>query len=238
MGRNISTDIEGIIRELNITEAEVLYPFFEAVVNSIQSIKERSSFSDGRISVYVERDKSEQVLFEEYAQYPIKSIKIIDNGIGFTQQNYESFGKSHSTKKAHLGGKGLGRFAILSVFNTVEVKSITAKGADNAISFKLSRTQGLSDPIYSTSKNDIQTTIKLSDLNPEFKTATAKYSQEDIADNILSHCLLYYLNSDVPLIEIIEDNLVINLSNQFSPKDFIKHHYTEKLGEYEFSYTS
>lgn len=234
MGRNISTDIEGIIRELNITEAEVLYPFFEAVVNSIQSIKERSSFSDGRISVYVERDKSEQVLFEEYAQYPIKSIQIIDNGIGFTQQNYESFGKSHSTKKAHLGGKGLGRFAILSVFNTVEVKSITAKDADNAISFKLSRTQGLSDPIYSTSKNDIQTTIKLSDLNPEFKTATAKYSQEDIADNILSHCLLYYLNSDVPLIEIIEDNLVINLSNQFSPKDFIKHHYTEKLGEYEF----
>ncbi len=30
---NINTDIEGIIRELNLSEAEVLYPFFEAVVN-------------------------------------------------------------------------------------------------------------------------------------------------------------------------------------------------------------
>lgn len=235
MGRNLTTDIEGIIRELNISEEDVLYPFYEAVVNSIQAIDERKNCSDGKISVYIERDKSEQSLFEQYSQYPISSIRIVDNGIGFTSANYESFGKAHSTKKAHLGGKGLGRFAILSVFNTIEIRSITNGNPNNLISFSLSRKDGLSDPVQTTTKNKVQTEIKMSNLNLHFKLATAKHSQEDIADSILAHCLLYYLNDSAPHIEIIEDGLVINLSNQFSPTDFIKHKYTEKLGEYDFT---
>lgn len=235
MGKNLTTDIEGIIRELNISEEEVLYPFYEAVVNSIQAIDERKNCSDGKISVYIERDKNEQSLFEQYSQYPISSIRIVDNGIGFTSANYESFGKAHSTKKVHLGGKGLGRFAILSVFNTIEIKSITNGDPNNLISFSLSRKDGLSDPVQTTTKNKVQTEIKMSNLNSRFKLATAKYSQEDIADSILAHCLLYYLNDSAPQIEIIEDGLVINLSNQFSPTDFIKHKYIEKLGEYEFT---
>ncbi len=235
MSKNLTTDIEGIIRELNLSEEDVLYPFYETVVNSIHAIDEQGNYSDGKISVYIERDKSEQSLFDEYSQYPIASIRIVDNGIGFTPSNYESFGKAHSTKKVHLGGKGLGRFAILSVFNTIEIRSITSGNPNNSISFRLSRKDGLSDPIQTTTNNKVQTEIKMSNLNSDFKLATAKYSQEDIADSILAHCLLYYLNNSAPHIEIIEDELVINLSNQFSPTDFIKHKYTEKLGEYDFT---
>jgi len=122
--RNITTDIEGIIKELNISESDVLYPFYESVVNSIQAIDELNDSSRGKITIEICRDRSEQSLFDEYEQYPIESVRIVDNGIGFTKANYESFGKAHSTKKAKLGGKGLGRFAILSVFNKIEVKSI------------------------------------------------------------------------------------------------------------------
>ena len=160
MGKNLTTDIEGIIRELNISEEDVLYPFYEAVVNSIQAIDERKNCSDGKISVYIERDKSEQSLFEQYNQYPISSIRIVDNGIGFTSANYESFGKAHSTKKAHLGGKGLGRFAILSVFNTIEIESITNGNPNNLISFSLSRKDGLSAPVQTATKNKVQTETK------------------------------------------------------------------------------
>ena len=124
MGANIGTDIEGIIRELNRSESEVLFPLFEAVVNSIQSIQERDvSKEAGNVSIYIERDRQDQTIFEKEDYYPIKSIKIIDNGIGFTPANYNSFLKSHSTKKINLGGKGLGRFAILSVFDTIKIKS-------------------------------------------------------------------------------------------------------------------
>ena len=118
MANIIKTDIEGIINELNISPADVLYPFYETVVNSIQSIFERKEDGlNGRIIVDIERDKTQTELFEKYEHFPIKSIKITDNGIGFTPSNFESFEHAHSTKKIKLGGKGLGRFAILSVFN-------------------------------------------------------------------------------------------------------------------------
>ena len=65
--KKIDTDIEGIIQELNLSESEVLYPLFEATVNSIQSIHERcnenilepqkKAIGEGENSIYNERDK-------------------------------------------------------------------------------------------------------------------------------------------------------------------------------------
>lgn len=232
--RTITTDIEGIIKELNISESDVLYPFYEAVVNSIQAIDELKDSSRGKITIEITRDHSELSLFEGLEQYPIESIKIVDDGIGFTKDNYESFGRAHSTRKAHLGGKGLGRFAILSVFNLMTIKSVRRGACNEQLSFSLSRSEGLSDPVVSETKDNPGTEIKLSDINPKFKQATALYSHEQIADKILAHCLLYYLNGNVPHINIIEDGVVINLDNQFNPADYVKHIVAQKIGEYDF----
>lgn len=236
MTNRIITDIEGVIRELSISEVDVLFPLYEAVVNAIQAIDERKDNKGGKIGVYIERDNSEQSLFEQFNSYPISSIRIIDNGIGFTSSNIESFGKAHSTKKINIGGKGLGRFAMLSVFSKIIVNSVIRKSADENefISFTLSRTEGLSEPERRTTKKEIQTEIILSELDPKFQKATSQYSQEEIADSILSHCLLYYLRQNVPIIEVVEDNTVINLSRQFSPADFVKKYYQGTIGEYKF----
>lgn len=232
--RNITTDIEGIIRELNISESEVLYPFYEAVVNSIQAIDECKSLERGKISIEIIRDTSELSLFEECKNYPIESIKIVDNGIGFTKENYESFGRAHSTRKAHLGGKGLGRFAILSVFNNIDVKSIRKGNPNELISFTLSRSEGLSETTVDRVCDMPKTEITLSNVISKFKRATALYSHEDIADKILAHCLLYYLSGDVPYVEIIENDDIIILDNQFNPTDFVKYRTFQKIGEYDF----
>jgi hypothetical protein len=45
MEKNLTTDIESIIRELNIAKEGVLYPFYKAVVNFIQAIDERKNCS-------------------------------------------------------------------------------------------------------------------------------------------------------------------------------------------------
>lgn len=243
MGTNINTDIEGIIRELNLSESEVLYPFFEAVVNSIQSIHELQKIDpqkSGEISIHILRDRTEPIIFEKEGNYPIKSITIRDNGIGFNQSNYESFFKSHSTKKLHLGGKGLGRFTMLSVFNSIKVNSFFKD--DSVIptfsfrSFELSRMGVVSEnnPISSQTSND-NTEIILSDINQKFKQITAKYSLENIADSILEHCLLYYLNKEAPVIRITEGELTINLTNQFNPKDFVKHKISDKVLGHDFA---
>ena len=227
----MKTDIEGIIREMNLSQDDVLFPIYELVVNSIQAIAERSIKPEyGSISVEVIRDKTQNELFEKHEHFPIQSISIVDNGIGFTPSNIESFEHAHSTKKIQLGGKGLGRFAVLSVFDSMYISSIVQTNQSRKkVKFQLTRKEGLSQPEYSDTKNDISTTIVLEDINEKFKDESAKYSQENIADAILSHCLLYYLNKQAPTIKVIEDGLVINLSNQFSPDEFIKHTHSDKI---------
>ena len=227
----IKTDIEGIIQELNISITDVLYPFYETIVNSIQSIQERNDKSvEGKIVVEIERNKTEYELFAKYEHYPIKSISISDNGIGFTPSNLQSFEYAHSTKKIKIGGKGLGRFTVLSVFNKIFVNSIIKDGKENKrVNFSLTRKEGLSIPEYQNTTNELSTKVILDDLNPKFAAASAKYSQEMIADSILSHCILYFISGNTPHIEIIENGLTINLSNQFTPSDYIKYSMTKDI---------
>lgn len=87
---------------------------------------------------------------------------------------------------------------------------------------------------YLIQKKNI-TEIILSNINPKFKQATARYSQEDIADSILEHCLLYYLSNEAPLIRIVENDEAINLTKQFSPTDFVKHKIEDKILKYDFT---
>lgn len=234
----MKTDIEGIIREMNLSQSDVLFPIFELVVNSIQAIAERGINPDkGYMTIEIIRDKTQNELFEKHEHFPIQKIKITDNGIGFTASNLESFEHAHSTKKISLGGKGLGRFAILSVFDSMYVNSIIQTTQSHQyVTFQLTRQGGLSQPEYEETKNDISTIIILDDINKKFIDESAKYSQEDIADEILAHCLLYYLNNQAPVIKVVEDGLVINLSNQFSPDEYIKFTYSYKIKKQSFNW--
>lgn len=238
MNNIMKTDIEGIIRELNLSKDDVLFPIYELVVNSIQAIVERGLKQEhGFISVEIIRDKSQNELFEKYENFPIQTIIVSDNGIGFTPSNFKSFEHSHSTKKIQFGGKGLGRFAALSVFDDMYVNSIVQNTkTNNCIEFQLNRKEGLSQPISYGTQKDVCTTIRLENINTNFKNESAKYSLENIADEILSHCLLYYLNEQAPRIRVIEDDIVINLSNQFSPDEFVKHTYSLDIKSKKFTW--
>ena len=238
MANLMKTDIEGIINELNMSPEDVLYPIFETVVNSIQAIQERfKDVSQGKIVVELKRDITQLDLFEKYENYPIKSITIRDNGIGFTTANYHSFEFAHSTKKINIGGKGIGRFAILSIFNTICVDSIiNGNDTNQRVSFRLTRKEGLTNPEYEDTKNSVGTIIELKDLNSRFIKESSKYSHEKIADSVLSHCLLYYLNREAPQIEIVEKDMTINLSNQFVPKDFVKHTVSDTIKSKSFTW--
>lgn len=220
--KQLLTDIQGIVQELNLSVTDVLYPFYETVVNSIQAVSETNvPLSQGKIRVTIERDTTQQSLFEQYSAYPISCVTIEDNGIGFNKSNIDSFSKAHSTKKLSLGGKGLGRFAVLSVFKNISVESVFEdKGTFKKITFTLS-TEGMSEPVYSETKlHNRKTIITLNGLQERFIKESAKYSHENIADNILGHCLLYFLSGNVPTIVIEENGLDINLTNQFFQKEF------------------
>ena len=141
-------DLNGRVKNTRLAHSNSLLPVFEAIVNSIHAIADAEE-PDGRIDVYIRRDGAQQVFEpEDVSANPVLSFVVQDNGIGFTQQNFDSFDTSDSTQKASRGGKGIGRLLWLKAFQQAEVESVFEEGGQHlrrTFRFSLSE-HGISNP--------------------------------------------------------------------------------------------
>ncbi|MBS6472797.1 MAG: ATP-binding protein [Acetobacter sp.] len=98
-------------------ENNALMPLFEAVTNSLQAISERYKndwIKNGNVEIFI--------YLNDTNEYP-ENIEIKDNGIGFNENNFESFLTFDSLYKQNIGGKGIGRFSWLKAFESAHVES-------------------------------------------------------------------------------------------------------------------
>ncbi|HEX9733644.1 MAG TPA: hypothetical protein VGG06_16855, partial [Thermoanaerobaculia bacterium] len=111
-------DFPGRVTNLQLAPKAGLEPLFEAISNALHAIESRSS---GRrsIRIRVDRDSTAQLPLGDLAA--ITTFHIEDTGVGFTDENYDSFQRCDTTYKAHLGGKGVGRLFWLKAFKQVHV---------------------------------------------------------------------------------------------------------------------
>ncbi|MCX6257956.1 MAG: ATP-binding protein [Bacteroidia bacterium] len=114
-------NILGIVKNIK-SKSNVYSPIVEAVVNSIDAI---GNNPNGKIDIIVYR---ENVLEFDNAKPYIINIEVNDNGVGFTQENTDSFDTYLSEIKLETGGKGFGRFIYLKYFNDVIIKSQYKEG--------------------------------------------------------------------------------------------------------------
>lgn len=112
-------NIRGTIDNIR-SKSNIYTPIIEAIVNSIQSIVLKQ-IDNGKIEIILHREK---VLDIESTIPSVKSIEIRDNGIGFTQENRDSFDTFYSEYKRSIGGKGFGRFMYVKYFNNVFINSV------------------------------------------------------------------------------------------------------------------
>lgn len=124
----MKTNVLGRVKNLRLASSKPLLPLYEAIINSIQAIEDANE-KNGRIQVVFDRDKT---LFstEDRTLGDITTFEITDNGIGFTDANYESFLTSDTTYKASKGGKGVGRFMWLIAFEHAEITSTYGTDGD------------------------------------------------------------------------------------------------------------
>ena len=89
-----------IIDSVDLNRNEALLPIYESVVNSIISLNKTANENNG-IKVIIERQDSDGVEIDLFGKIsaPIKNVKIIDNGEGFTEENFTSFKKPFSKYK-------------------------------------------------------------------------------------------------------------------------------------------
>lgn len=118
-------NIDRIIKDIK-SKTTSLTPVIEAVCNSIDAIG--TERTDGVIDIIVKRTGQRSLnLDNTNTLSDIVSIDIIDNGIGFTEENKDSFDTYRSGFKMSKGGKGFGRFMYLKYFNNVSIESVFAR---------------------------------------------------------------------------------------------------------------
>lgn len=113
IGRIVNEDISPRVGQFDV--------LFEAITNAIQAnatrIECEFNSSDNPI-------KSNGI---ELASKKVESILVRDNGDGFTDSNFDSFCRYRSEHKKHLGGKGVGRFVFLKVYDSAQFRSVLKK---------------------------------------------------------------------------------------------------------------
>lgn len=110
-------NIDRIVKDIK-SKTTSLTPVIEAVCNSIDAIGPERT--DGVIDIIVKRTGQRSLnLDNAHTLSDIVSIDIADNGIGFTEENKDSFDTYRSGFKMSKGGKGFGRFMYLKYFNNL-----------------------------------------------------------------------------------------------------------------------
>ena len=192
----------------------------EAITNAIDAVRNLDGSITGQIDVRIERD----VTLIDGQNAPIRKIVIEDNGIGFTEDNRNSFNTLYSQFKSSEGGKGLGRMFYIKYFRDVSIESIYSdEGSYYSRNFRFGRKYDIieneenghiaGDDLYLTG-----TTLTLA--NYVGKTA---FNDEIgiFAHRILEKILNYYVNSDLemPKITIYDEDKSVCLDTLIGEDD-------------------
>lgn len=228
---NMKIDLKGKVKNTHLPRTKALLPLFEAIVNSIHSVEELSSLEDPCISIFVERDEDQGTFIDSDASFfPINSFKIVDNGIGFTETNFNSFETSDTTLKAAKGSKGVGRFMWLKAFDVVSISSIYEKNNvfyHRKFNFELSDKGIIDLSNQSTNLFKRETTVRLIGFKKLYQKDCPQKTLT-IAKKIIEHCLIYFLAEHPPLIKLIDRDEIINL-NEFFHNNIKSHSKVEKF---------
>lgn len=213
---SLNTNLHGRLRNTSLPTSSGLLPIFEAVVNSIHAIDEaKSSSPAGRIRIEVIRDDRPTLPLEvdskrriPVAKADITGFSITDTGVGFNDENMQSFLTLDSEYKADRGGRGVGRLLWLKAFEYASIDSAfdTPDEGRKRRLFKFNEGQGVFDEqILAAEGLERVTTIQLVGFDKRYREAAPK-SGSAIAKHLFEHCLWYFIRAGgAPKIELVDE---------------------------------
>ncbi len=200
----LRTNLRGQIRQTHLPKWKALLPLFEAVMNSFQAVQDAQTVRRHKIVIAVDREIG---LFTE-TEPPIIAFEVTDTGIGFTDDNFDSFNTAYSEHKFDRGGKGLGRFMWLKAFDEVSIRSVfRAQDGNEAprlwkrdfrFAFDYDPDGAGAQPTENGSEGTI---VRLSGLRAPYKSECPR-SIEQLAQRLAEHFILVLMQPDCPELEI------------------------------------
>lgn len=208
----IIVNVAGQVGQIKLSPTKALWPLFETVINSIQSLED-SNVAEKKIVIDALRPEHVQLktdgqgnTTEELAHF--EAFVVTDNGNGFNTENYTSFLEAYSQLKVKKGCKGIGRFLWLKAFDNVVINSTYFEdGHWHIRSFDFTLTgvdPEQNDKVLEIENAVQQTIVSLKGFRNPYRDSVA-YSLESLAKKLIEHCLPYFITGTCPQI-ILKDN--------------------------------
>ncbi|MTJ14193.1 hypothetical protein FJR11_16715 [Anabaena sp. UHCC 0187] len=209
--------LEGRVNNIPLPESKSLFPLFEAVINSIHAIEDRK-ISNGFIDITLIREDYQSGLIDHGNFAKVVGLSVIDNGIGFNSDNFQSFSTSDSLYKKSRGSKGIGRFLWLKAFADIHIESIFSKNGfyKRNLEFNFQHNGVKQISCISLSDEDCQNFTKIDFLNflPPYRDNFPQ-KVETIGRRILEHCISYFVLGKAPRINVIDGNNNFDINDYF-----------------------
>lgn len=188
-------------------------------MNAVQAIYELRP-DDPKIIVNVHREK--RLDFD--SDPPISGFTITDNGVGFHDENMDSFNTAFSTYKIDRGGKGLGRLSWLKAFDGASIESRFDAGSEGTLERRISFTTGYDpDSVTTTpvSRKSIGTSVTLYGYQDPWRSE-APADLEQLARRICEHFVLILMDEECPNIELRDGRETLSINRVFA-ENFTSH---------------
>ena len=214
-----NVNIQRAVENIRVGSGVNVYtPVVEIIVNAIQSI-DYAQTNKGLVEIVVDRAKQIDL---DGSVPDICGFTVIDNGVGFTEENRRSFDELYSDHKIKEGGKGFGRFTCLKYFEHFTVKSVFSDSGEYfSRSFDMGKKNDIiiNEQLESTDTTNTGSTVKISTLRnsrfPDKQLST-------IARVLVERLLPYFFNDSHKTPKIIlresDESEVISLN------DYLKNH--------------
>ena len=220
---DLITNLQGRLKNTSLSQSNGLLPVFESISNAIHAIEDSGlPMNQGMITLEVIRSAQTSFDYEEEsdsrARAPITGFRIVDNGIGFTDDNMNSFLTLDSQYKAPLGGRGVGRLLWLKAFARARIRSVFWADSHTlrVREFSFTLSDGVANPkITDTADKGTGTSVTLEPFNESYREHSPKTTRV-IANTLLSHCLWYFVRSGgAPQIIVIDGDERIGLDSVY-----------------------
>lgn len=217
-----------------------LLPLFEAMINSIDAIED-AGIDDGMVEIFIRRSDQRHMFGESgfRSENTILGFDVVDNGLGFNDENFISFNTSDSPLKANRGGKGIGRFLWLKAFDHVEVDSVYSGGnVWKRRTFRFSLTKdGITElDVTEDANKQCRTEVRLTGFKEEYASRVPS-ALDRIAQRAIEHCLEYFVLDRAPAIIIHDAGNSLNLTTLYREMITSRQKTTFTLKKHDFTVT-
>jgi hypothetical protein len=216
---SLRTNLKSQVRQTPLPKWKPLIPLFEAVMNSIQSIRERNAKGGGAIKIDIHRARD----LLNADNPPIDGFTITDDGVGLHDDNFDSFNTAFSDYKERSGGKGLGRFTWLKAFERAEIDSVFIPKDETPLRRKFTFHEAY-DPDNGVPVDapgaEPGMKIRLAGLKEPYKSQFPR-TPEHLVQRLVEHFLLIFLEPGCPTIDVIDRGHTYSANDVFD-SDFKK----------------